>query len=63
MASPHPVGQVRPQTQEKVIVTSAFVLVAIAIGALIYAYSSPGKQIQAANVPSLIQTTPAPASQ
>jgi hypothetical protein len=49
--------------QEKVIVASAFVLVAIAVGSLIYAYSSPEKQIQAANAPSLIQTTPAPASQ
>jgi hypothetical protein len=40
------------------IVAFAFALVALAIGALIYAYSSPEKQMQAAsNQPTLIETT------
>jgi hypothetical protein len=38
--------------------------VALALGGLLYVYSSPQKQIQAAsNQPTLMETTPTPASQ
>ena len=40
-------------------VASAFAVVALALGGLIYAYSGPEKQIQAAsNLPSLIDVAP-----
>jgi hypothetical protein len=57
MSSPH-VSKRQRDREDTLIVASAFVLVAIAIGGLFYAYSSPQKQIQAAsNQPTLIETT------
>jgi hypothetical protein len=50
--------------QDTLIVASAFMLVALAIGGLLYAYSSPEKQMQAAsNQPTLMEPAPSQASQ
>ena len=56
--------QRRRDREDSVVVLSAFLVVALAIASLLYAYSSPEKQIQAAsNQPSLVDVTQSRASQ
>jgi hypothetical protein len=63
MPGPHFFNRERDR-QDTLIVASAFAVVALAVGGLIYAYSSPEKQIQAAsNQPTLMETVPGRASQ
>ena len=64
MSSPHYFDRERADREDTIVVASAFVVVALAIGGLLYAYSSPEKQIQASsNQPTLMETTPRPPSQ
>jgi hypothetical protein len=64
MPNPHYFDRDRVDREDTLIVASAFVAVALAIGGIIYAYSSPEKQVQAASgLPSLIDVTPTQASQ
>jgi hypothetical protein len=53
----------RRDREDSVVVLSAFLVVALAIAGLLYAYSSPEKQIQASNLPSLVDVTQSQASQ
>jgi hypothetical protein len=54
----------RTDTEDTVIVASAFALVALALGGLIYAYSTPASQMQAAsNLPPLTDVARNQASQ
>jgi len=63
MPGPHFFNRERDR-EDTVIVASAFAVVALAVGGLIYAYSSPEKQIQAAsNQPTLMETVPGRPSQ
>jgi hypothetical protein len=63
MSSPRYLKHER-ERQDTLVVASAFALVALAIGGLIYAYSSPEKQIQAASSqPTLLELAPGPPSQ
>jgi hypothetical protein len=64
MSNPRYFDRERTDTEDTVVVASAFALVALALGGLIYAYSGPEKQIQAAsNLPSLIDVAPGHAAQ
>jgi hypothetical protein len=64
MSSPRNIDRGRADREDTIVVASAFVVVALAIGGLLYAYSSPEKQIQASsNQPTLMDTTPGTASQ
>jgi hypothetical protein len=63
MPAPHSLKRERDR-KDTLIVASAFVVVALALGGLLYVYSSPEKQMQAAsNQPTLMEPAPGPASQ
>ena len=64
MSNPHDFDRDRTDTADTVIVTSAFVAVALAIGGILYAYSNPETKTQAAsNLPPLTEGAPAQAAQ